>query len=170
MARIIGTIALRLDEADVLPFDYPAYAANISRAARNLASRATQQGMDPAPLKSVEEASDQFTASASRASEALSAIVSSPLDPAKAGELNRTLVLVEQDLLAPQGLPGRPWYKHTIFAPGTYAGYAPTVMPGVSEALDRNDAAILRSESDSLAAALRRAAARLDEVARLAKP
>ena len=170
MARIIGTIALRIDEADLLPFDYPAYAANISRTVRNLATRATQQGMDPAPLKSVEDASDHFTASASRASEALSTILSSPLDPAKAGELNRMLVLVEQDLLAPQGLPGRPWYKHTIFAPGTYAGYAPTVMPGVTEALDRNDAALLRQDADSLAAALQRAAARLDEVARLAKP
>ncbi|HYL47436.1 MAG TPA: M28 family metallopeptidase [Candidatus Limnocylindrales bacterium] len=170
MARIIGTIALRIDEADVLPFDYSSYAAEISRAARNLASRATQQGLDPDALKTVEDASGQFTASASRATEALSKILSSPLDPARAAELNRTLVLVEQDLLAPHGLVGRPWYKHTIFAPGTYAGYAPTLMPGVTEALDRDDAALLRQESDSLAAAIRRAAARLDEAARLAKP
>jgi N-acetylated-alpha-linked acidic dipeptidase len=170
MARIIGTIALRIDEADVLPFDYQAYAAEISRAVRNLDSRATQQGMDPAALKSIDDASDQFIASSSRASQALSKFLSSPLDPAKAGELNRTLVLVEQDMLAPQGLAGRPWYKHTIFAPGTYAGYAPTVLPGVAEALDRNDAARLRQEADSLAAALRRAAARLDLAARLAKP
>jgi N-acetylated-alpha-linked acidic dipeptidase len=169
MARIIGTIALRLEESDVLPFDYSAYAADISRAAKNLTSRTSQQGMDPAPLKSVDEASNQFTASASRASQALSTILASPLDPAKARELNRALVLVEQDLLAPEGLARRPWYKHTLFAPGSYAGYAPTVMPGVSEALDRNDAALLRQEADSLAAALRRAAARLDEVARLAK-
>jgi hypothetical protein len=41
-------------------------------------------------------------------------------------------------------------------------------MPGVSESLDRGDAALLRQESDSLAAALRRASARLDEVTRLA--
>lgn len=168
MARIIGTIALRLDEADILPFDYSAYAAEISHSVRNLNSRASQLGMDAAPMKSIEEASEQFAASAGRASQALSTILSSSLDPAKAGELNRALVLVEQDLLAPQGLVGRPWYRHTIFAPGAYAGYAPTMLPGVSEALDRKDPALLRAESDSLAAALRRAAARLDEVARLA--
>jgi hypothetical protein len=41
-------------------------------------------------------------------------------------------------------------------------------MPGVSEALDRRDAAALHREEESLAAALRRAAARLDDIARIA--
>jgi len=75
---------------------------------------------------------------------------------------------VEQSLLAPEGLLGRPWYKHTIYAPGSYGGYEAEIFPGVHEALDWNDAGALRREADSLAAALRRAAARLDEIARLA--
>ena len=58
--------------------------------------------------------------------------------------------------------------KVTIYAPGSYAGYAAEVMPGVSEALDRRDAAALHREEESLAAALRRAAARLDDIARIA--
>src|ERR1700730_9880362 len=53
LARILGTIALRLDEADVLPYDFPAYASEISRAATELAGHATQPGGDPVEAKAV---------------------------------------------------------------------------------------------------------------------
>ena len=46
-----------------------------------------------------------------------------------------------------------------------YAGYAAEVLPGVNEALDRKDTATFNSEAAALAAALRRASARLDEIA-----
>jgi N-acetylated-alpha-linked acidic dipeptidase len=76
---------------------------------------------------------------------------------------------VEQSLLVPGGLAGRPWYKHAIFAPGSYAGYAAEVMPGVNEALDRGDPTTFHREAMALAAALTRAAVRLDEVSGMAK-
>jgi N-acetylated-alpha-linked acidic dipeptidase len=76
---------------------------------------------------------------------------------------------VEQSLLVPEGLAGRPWYKHAIFAPGSYAGYAAEVLPGANEALDRNDPATFHREANALASALARAAVRLDEVSGMAK-
>jgi N-acetylated-alpha-linked acidic dipeptidase len=75
---------------------------------------------------------------------------------------------VEQGFLSEGGLAGRPWFKHTVYAPGSYAGYAAESMPGVNESLDRKDSATLRTEADSLAAAIHRAANRLDTVTRLA--
>jgi N-acetylated-alpha-linked acidic dipeptidase len=169
LARILGVLALRLDEADILPFDYSAYASEISRVETELSTRAAQAGSRPASLKPVAEASAQLTASATRAATSLRASAAASLGPAKAKELNRALVSVEQDLLTEDGLAGRPWFKHTIYAPGSYAGYAAEALPGVSESLDRNDPATLRVEADSLAAALRRAASRLDEVSKLAR-
>ncbi|MGA8142730.1 MAG: M28 family metallopeptidase [Candidatus Acidiferrales bacterium] len=170
LARILGTVALRLDEADILPFDYSAYASEIARMASDLAIRAgDQKGTETVDLKAVSEASTQLSASASQASAALQAISPASLDITRQRELNHKLATVEQSLLAPEGLAGRPWYKHTIFAPGSYAGYAAEVMPGVNEALDRNDQATVRREADVLAAALGRAAARLDEITRLAQ-
>jgi len=169
LARILGTLALRLDEADLLPFDYAAYASEIVRAADGLASRTAKQQEQAAILKPVLDASAQFSASATRASQALAAISSQSLDPAKARELNHALAGVEQALLSPDGLSGRPWFKHTVYAPGSYSGYAAEIMPGVSEALDRGDLQVLQREANSLAAALRRAAQRLDDVARLAQ-
>lgn len=169
LARILGTLALRLDEADILPFDYAAYAAAIGQNAADLAARAARQPGEAGSLKPVEQAAAELTASAARAADALRMISATPLDPANAEKINRELAAVEQALLAPSGLVGRPWFKHTVYAPGSYAGYAAEVMPGVSEALDRNDPGTLRQEAGSLSAALLRASARLDEIARLAR-
>ena len=50
-------------------------------------------------------------------------------------------------MLSPAGLPNRPWYKHTIYAPGEYTGYAAVVIPGVNEAIDAKDAAVRQPSS-----------------------
>ena len=78
--------------------------------------------------------------------------------------LNESLRAVEGDLLAPDGLPGRPWFRHTIFAPGEYTGYAAVVIPGVNEAIDAHDPARAQSQMASVTAALVRATATLEEV------
>ena len=168
LARVLGTLALRLDEADILPFDYPEYAAEIEQESDDLAARASMGGANSAETKAISAASVLFSASAARATQVLRGMSPGALAPDKENEINRALVTVEQDFLTPQGLAGRAWYRHTIFAPGSYAGYAAEVMPGVSESLDRGDAALLQQETESLVSALRRAAARLDEIARLA--
>ena len=169
LAKLLGTMAMRLDEADVLPFDYAAYADAISRATNDLVSRADQLGIQGSATQTVANASARLTASATRATHALQHVDYSSFDAAKQQQINHELASVEQALLAPEGLAGRAWYKHTIYAPGSYAGYAAEVLPGVNEALDRDDAAIFQQEGNSLAAALLRAAARLDEIARLAE-
>lgn len=170
LARILGTLTLRLDEADILPFDFESYASEIVHGESDLASRASELGVDADSLKPAADASAEFSRSASRAAQALRIPFSAPLDPVQENEINHALATVEQALLAPEGLAGRPWYKHTIFAPGSYTGYSAEMLPGVSESLDRKDLATLRREVDALSRALRRAAARLDEAGRFASP
>src|ERR1700722_3339703 len=50
--------------------------------------------------------------------------------------LNRLLQGLEQTLISDDGLPERPWFKHLIYAPGKYTGYAAKTMPGVREAIE----------------------------------
>jgi N-acetylated-alpha-linked acidic dipeptidase len=169
MARILGTLTLRLSEADVLPFDYSAYAEEIERSVGDLEKQAGEGDEARVDLKLVKDGSAAFTAAAGRATRALEAVAPARPDPAQARQLNRALVSVERALLAPDGLAGRPWYKHTIYAPGAYAGYAAVVMPGVSEALERHDSPTAQREALALGTALERASARLDEVTRLAR-
>ncbi len=51
--------------------------------------------------------------------------------------LNQKLLQSERRLTDPAGLPRRSWYKHMIYAPGVYTGYAPKTMPGIREAIEQ---------------------------------
>ncbi|HEY6442567.1 MAG TPA: M28 family metallopeptidase [Candidatus Acidoferrales bacterium] len=168
LARILGTLALRLDEADILPYDYASYASEIEHRATDRITHATSAS-DQDIMEPILDAAAKLTISATNASQALAIISDAAIDPAKSEEINRALAAVEQGLLDPDGLAGRPWFKHTIYAPGSYTGYAAEVLPGITEALAHGDSARLKRESEGLAAALLRAAARLDEVTRLAQ-
>jgi N-acetylated-alpha-linked acidic dipeptidase len=63
-------------------------------------------------------------------------------------------------------LPNRPWYKHTVYAPGEYTGYAAVVIPGVNEAIDAKDATTAQAQLEVLKEALNRAAGTLEGAAR----
>jgi len=90
-----------------------------------------------APL---ENATDALTQSAQRYRKAVekananggAALASAPLSP-----LNELLVQSEQKLTSPEGLPGRPWYRHEIYAPGVYTGYGVKTMPVVRESIEQ---------------------------------
>jgi N-acetylated-alpha-linked acidic dipeptidase len=168
LARVLGTLALRLDEADILPYDYPYYASEIEHRATDRITHAANES-DQDVMEPILDAAAKLTTSATNASHALAAISGAPIDPVKADQINRALAAVEQDFLEPEGLSGRPWFKHTIYAPGSYTGYAAEVLPGITEALVGGDSATLQRESEGLTAALLRASSRLDAVTRLAE-
>jgi N-acetylated-alpha-linked acidic dipeptidase len=50
--------------------------------------------------------------------------------------LNELLLESERKLTSDEGLPGRPWFKHLIYAPGLYTGYGVKTVPGVREAIE----------------------------------
>jgi N-acetylated-alpha-linked acidic dipeptidase len=58
------------------------------------------------------------------------------LDPASAARLNAILRGAERALTRDEGLPGRPWYRHQIYAPGRYTGYGVKTLPAVREAVE----------------------------------
>ncbi len=51
--------------------------------------------------------------------------------------VNEKLLQSERKLTSPQGLPGRSWFKHQIYAPGFYTGYGVKTIPGVREAIEQ---------------------------------
>ncbi|HYL14406.1 MAG TPA: transferrin receptor-like dimerization domain-containing protein [Terriglobales bacterium] len=52
-------------------------------------------------------------------------------------DLNAKLILSERKLTSPEGLPGRSWFQHLIYAPGFYTGYGVKTIPGVREAIEQ---------------------------------
>jgi N-acetylated-alpha-linked acidic dipeptidase len=75
--------------------------------------------------------------------------------------MDRTLMNAERAFLDPNGIPGRPWYRHLMYAPK--ATYAAEVLPGVAEALEARDARRTAAQVARLVTAIDRAAAILSE-------
>ena len=79
-------------------------------------------------------------------------------------KMNLALRQTETAFITEAGLPNRPWYRHTIFAPGQYTGYAAVVIPGVNEAIDAKDQARAAQQLVVLTHVLDRAAETLESV------
>jgi N-acetylated-alpha-linked acidic dipeptidase len=152
MARVLGLEAVRMADTDVLPYDYVAYAHAINVYIGSVKKKAGENGLGSLDFASAEAAVTRLATAAQHTHELQMAA-----DGDLAG-LNRTLRSVEAALLTDAGLPNRPWYKHEIYAPGEYTGYAAVVIPGVSEAVEAKNAPLAAQQLQVLAQALNRAA------------
>ncbi len=157
MARVYGLEAVRMADADVLPFDYEEYGkeirAYIDGAKKKAEGKFGSKVPDFAPAG---EAARHFEEAGAKI------LAKQRKPPPDAARLNRALREAERALLLPEGLPNRPWYRHAIYAPGQYTGYAAVVIPGVNEAIDAGDLERTRKQLAALAEALQRAAAILE--------
>lgn len=154
-ARVFGLEALEMADTDVLPYDYVIYAREISEYLVDAQKKAASDDVK-LDFEAAGKAAKRFHAAA----EIVKLRQNNPAGDESA--LNTALRQTEEDLLSPQGLPNRPWYKHTIYAPGEYTGYAAVVIPGVNEAIDARDAGTAQAQLKVLAGALNRAAATLE--------
>ncbi|HSM13845.1 MAG TPA: transferrin receptor-like dimerization domain-containing protein, partial [Thermoanaerobaculia bacterium] len=92
-------------------------------------------------------------------------------DPAVVDRVNAFLRGFERLLTSPEGLPGRPWYRHQIYAPGQYTGYGVKTLPAVREAIELRRWDEVDQRIREVAAVLDRAAAAIEaETAALSPP
>jgi N-acetylated-alpha-linked acidic dipeptidase len=101
-------------------------------------------------------AADRYRKAAEAAKPKLSAAAASALQP-----INARLMQAERQLTDPAGLPRRPWYRHLLYAPGFYTGYAVKTMPGVREGIEEKKYDEAEAEVARLAKALDRETALL---------
>jgi N-acetylated-alpha-linked acidic dipeptidase len=156
MARVFGIEVLRMANADVLPHDYETYGKEITAYLEALQRRCgTAFGKQSPDFAASLDAAHRLT----NAGHALLAAQSAPPQSADAQKkLNQALISAERQMLAPEGLPKRPWFRHTIYAPGEFTGYAAVVVPSVTEAVDNGDAQGAQTQLNAVTAALVRAA------------
>jgi N-acetylated-alpha-linked acidic dipeptidase len=157
MARVFGLEGIRMADADVLPYDYEEYGKEIAAYLDVASKRAEDKfGKRALDFGAVNAAARHFEAAG------VKILAKQKNPPQDATRLNQALRGAERALLTPEGLPHRPWFRHAIYAPGEYTGYAAVVIPGVNEALDKGDSERVRQQLAVLAAALERAAKTLD--------
>ena len=160
-ARVFGLEILHMADADVLPYDYRLYGKDVVSYVANAQRSASAAALN-VDFSAATAAAQRF-AEAGEKVYALQSAAAAGTDDAK---LNAALRSAESALLNPAGLPRRAWYKHTIYAPGEYTGYAAVVIPGVTEGIEAKDAARTQGQLDALAAALNRSATILEDAAK----
>jgi N-acetylated-alpha-linked acidic dipeptidase len=151
MARIYGLEALRMANADVLPYDYEEYGKEILAYIDGAKKKAEGKFGTKAPdFSPAAEAAKHFEEAGAKI------LAKERKPPDDTTKLNHSLRDAERALLISEGLPNRPWYKHAIYAPGQYTGYAAVVIPGVNEAIESGDLERTRQQIAVLASALQR--------------
>ena len=159
MTRVWGVMAMRLANADVVPLDYRATADRVREFVRETLDAAGPSQKDA--LRPLVGSVDRFASAADAAGTRMDALLATDAPDRRATtQLDEALMKTERAFLDAAGLPGRPWYRHLLFAPKPT--YAPEVLPGVTEALVAHDSHHLATQVARLVAALGRATAILD--------
>jgi N-acetylated-alpha-linked acidic dipeptidase len=115
-----------------------------------------------APLQN---AADALAKSGEHYNRALAAALKGTPDLAKLTALNAKLLTAEQLLLNDAGLPTRPYYKHMLYAPGLYTGYAPKTVSGIRESIELKDYKLAEGEVPKVAKAVSDEAVFVEQVA-----
>ncbi|MEJ0057890.1 MAG: M28 family metallopeptidase [Bacteroidota bacterium] len=169
LAKTAGRITLRLSEATVLPFDFKGlhktvngYLTEVTALINDLrettevenqlirekryvlASDPTQKFIPPTakdavPYISFASLQNSVSALEKSAANFADLYAANPKPNSNLSKLNQLLYQAEQKLLSPNGLPRRPWYKHSIYAPGFYTGYGVKTLPGIREAIEQRN-------------------------------
>ena len=157
-ARVLGLEALTMADADLLPYNYKVYGESVVGYLEQAQKKAQKSGMQTLDFAPALAAAARFRLAGAHA------LIAEKDPSGTLAERNRLLRQAEEDLLFAAGLPNRPWYKHTIYAPGEYTGYAAVAIPGVDEAINAKDANRAASQLVVLTAALNRASATLEKL------
>ena len=165
LAQIAGTAMVRLADADLLPFQFGdlsdtvrTYVDELKRLEADQRSHAEELNREidegvftasadprehyippskqPVPphlnFAPLENGMQALSLSAQKYDEARK-----KANPANVKAVNAKLIESERRLTDAAGLPGRPWFRHMIYAPGFYTGYGVKTIPGVREAIEQ---------------------------------
>jgi N-acetylated-alpha-linked acidic dipeptidase len=165
-ARFWGLILTRMADAPVLPLHYSRYGQTIEDALVDLQRKVDDDNDDQTDAnKRLRLDTKKALASARRIREA-GARLEQTLPTSARSQVNDALVAAEEDFLAPDGLKGRPWYRHLIYAPGYDTGYEAVIFPEPAQAVKEKNQADLDAGMRRLEAALDKAAGRLGAIVR----
>jgi N-acetylated-alpha-linked acidic dipeptidase len=166
-AQLVSVIMARLANSDVLPLDYAAFGAEMSRLVTQLDSGITRKQWTIG-TQALKAALDRFAGVARVFNAARDSIVAAGggrIDSTRAQRVNSALMQVERRLTRPEGLASRPWYRSLQFASDVDNGYATMAFPTVNEAIRYADAATTERELADLIARVDQARAALVEAA-----
>ena len=170
LAQTTGTLALRLADAPVLPFQFSDTADTLARYVSELERLAASKPDAKVDLKPVREAVDALKRAGQAYERAYGNVTRVPeatlVGRKELRDLNQRLITAERRLGNSEGLPRRQWFKHQIYAPGFYTGYGVKTMPQIREGLEEGRFTEAQGGTRTVAAAVRALADQVDQAAR----
>jgi N-acetylated-alpha-linked acidic dipeptidase len=167
LSQFTTTAILRLAGAPVLPFEFEGFSRAVNGYVDEI--RRAQRRRPGLDLGDVQAQLTRISVASKTYEDALAALGRQSPAPAKLGKANETIGRTERALLLPDGLPGREWYRHQIYAPGLYTGYGVKTLPGIREAVEGRRTDEANQQAKRVAQVLRSLAMQVEESARLLK-
>jgi N-acetylated-alpha-linked acidic dipeptidase len=171
LAQLTGTLALRLADAAVLPFQFIDTADTLGRYVSELESLAAEKPdakVDLAPVRDAVNALRRAGEAYERSFNGVGRVPETKLaGRSELRDLNRLLIGAERRLGNSDGLPRRTWFKHQIYAPGFYTGYGVKTMPQIREGLEEGRYTEAQGGTRTVAAAVRALAEQVDSAAKI---
>jgi N-acetylated-alpha-linked acidic dipeptidase len=136
MTQLWGVLAMRLANAEFLPFDFESYGENIRQFVvdLNLADRIAGHLDLPALQRQIAD----FQSAGRELNQSITqSMASGTFDASMIKPINEQMMQVERNWCNPNGIPGRPWFKHSVY--GTRYTYAHLELPGLTEASEAGD-------------------------------
>jgi N-acetylated-alpha-linked acidic dipeptidase len=169
LSKMAGHVSLRMLNADKLPFDFrilykeiKSYSLELQTMISNLrettsinneiirkkylvlAADSAKRFIPPSSKQEVpyidfSPLENAITSLGKAADHAFEIMSNKEMNVKETDSQNRLLYRAEQELLLEKGLPLRPWYKHVLYAPGFYTGYAVKTLPGIRESIEQRN-------------------------------
>lgn len=87
----------------------------------------------------------------------------------QARRLNELIYITERALTSKNGLDGRPWFAHQIYAPGFYTGYGVKTLPAVREAVESRNWDEANKQAEVVAGVINNYSSQVDKATELIK-
>jgi N-acetylated-alpha-linked acidic dipeptidase len=196
LAKVAGRTTLRLASANVLPFEFKTfyktvngYVTEVSTLLENLRESTelenqliaenrfqlaadptktyiSPKAKDPVPFLNFSELQNAMAELEKSVNTFTELSQPASFQSANVAALNKIIYQAEQSLLS-KGLPRRPWYRHTIYAPGFYTGYGVKTLPGIREAIEQRNWAEAQEQIGIAAQAISAYTTKLEEACKL---
>ena len=152
MSALWGVTALRLAQADILPFDFGFYGRTLNSFIVDL-KKNSRYDANKINLDNLQKRAAAFESAGKSVKTLLDrAVASGKIDPQAAEQYNQSILKVESNWLNPDGIPGRPWFKHLLYC-ARYT-YAHLELPGLTEAVESQNWEEAQRQSEILGRAI----------------
>ena len=164
--RVFGVMALRLANADVIPYDISRYGTDLKTHFEGLQklTKAYDKTTVPFSFDALIKAADDLKKTGDECQAALKTV-----NESNKKAINAELLLLERQWIDKQGMPYGSWYRSLYASPDPYSGYASWMLPAFQYEAANKSTANLKMWEQKYLDAISRIKTKLETITKLAK-